>query len=292
MLVTLVSWGVWGVLLRVAPPELSPAQCQALSTIGLAPIVLLLARLPDAEPAGDRRVGIAYSVASGVVSSLGNVAFYAALELAPASIVVPLTAMSPAVAVLLAWVLLGEQIAPWQWLGIALSLLAIGLFNLTPGDGGSLSRTPLALIPLVLWGVTLLLQKLATRTLSGRAAALWFLISFVPVGLAILVWSPLAGPVSPTAWLVTFALGFTLALGNVTILWALAAGGPTSIVAPLSGLYPLVSIPLAVGLLGETLGKAQWVGAAAAIVAVALLTAAPDAVQQPSEVFPEQESLG
>ncbi|MGL4512994.1 MAG: EamA family transporter, partial [Lacipirellulaceae bacterium] len=117
MVVTLACWGVWGVLLRIAPTDLSPAQCQALSTLGLLPIFVLLWRLREPEPTSEVARGVWLAIAAGVVSSIGNVAFYAALATAPASIVVPFTAMSPAIAVLLAWPVLGERLAPWQWGG-------------------------------------------------------------------------------------------------------------------------------------------------------------------------------
>jgi drug/metabolite transporter (DMT)-like permease len=221
------------------------------------------------------------ALAGGAVSCLGNIAFYAALARAPASVVVPLTAMSPAVAVVLAAVLLRERIGPLQWAGTALSLVAIGLFNRTEGDDGDRAWLLLALVPLVLWGVTLLLQKLATRTLPGGVAAWWFLAAFVPVGVAILLAEPTKSVLSLRTWAVVAALGFTLGLGNVTIMRALSSGGRASVVAPLSGLYPLVSVPLAVGLLGEKLDSVQLLGVVVALVAVWLLSQETGAADAP-----------
>jgi drug/metabolite transporter (DMT)-like permease len=74
------------------------------------------------------------------------------------------------------------------------------------------------------------------------------------------------------------AVGFTLALGNLTILLACAAGGKASVVAPLSGLYPIVSIPIAIFWLGDKVAGRQWLGIALALVAVVLLSYQSDSV--------------
>ena len=65
-------------------------------------------------------------------------------------------------------------------------------------------------------------------------------------------------------WLQTAGLGFTLALGNYTVLLAFASGGKASIVAPLSGLYPLVSIPILIVAFKESMDIREWLGIARA----------------------------
>ena len=49
-------------------------------------------------------------------------------------------------------------------------------------------------------------------------------------------------------------------------------GGKASIVAPLSGLYPVVSIPIAVLLLGDQLSNRQTLAIALALAAVVMLS--------------------
>ena len=57
---------------------------------------------------------------------MGNIAFFQALTNGQkASIVVPLTALYPAVTVLLALVFLGEKLNRYQWLGLAMAIAAI-----------------------------------------------------------------------------------------------------------------------------------------------------------------------
>jgi hypothetical protein len=75
-----------------------------------------------------------------------------------------------------------------------------------------------------------------------------------------------------TAGLVDLGAGNDrLALGNFTILRAFATGGKAAIIAPLAGLYPVVSIPIAIAYFGERPGAMQAWGIVLALVAVVLL---------------------
>jgi uncharacterized membrane protein len=265
-IVTLVSWGVWAILAKELGEALTPSQSQVLSTLGMLPLLAALSLVQGPPAIGNRRRGIALAFASGVVSSLGNIPYYAALGGGNAATVVPLAALYPLVTVLLAVVLLKERLNHVQLCGVVLSLVAIYLFNL-PGEQGTFSPWELlALVSMTLWGVTGLLQKMATNEISGASSSLWFLIAFVVVAGCMLVYEPMPADVSPRTWLLVAALGFALALGNCTILLAFAAGGKASIIMPLTGLYPLVSIPIAILRYGETM---DWRGSAGAVLALA-----------------------
>jgi drug/metabolite transporter (DMT)-like permease len=210
---------------------------------------------------------------SGVVSCLGNIPYYTALSGgAKAATVVPLTSLYPLVTVLLAAALLRERLNRIQASGVVLSLAAIYLFNV-PDEQGYLSQwIVLALVSIVLWGAAALLQKMATNEISGSASALWFLVAFAVVGGGMLIYEPLPAAVSPEVWMLVIGLGFALALGNFTILLAFASGGKASVITPLTGLYPLVSIPIAILALGETMNWRESLGVAFALAGVVTLS--------------------
>jgi drug/metabolite transporter (DMT)-like permease len=277
MLATLVSWGIWAVLSRLIGENILPAHSQAMSTVGLVPIIVALGLMKEPAAPGNRRRGVLLAFGSGVVSSLGNIAYYAALGHAKAAAVAPLTAMYPAVTILLAVPLLKERIAPLQWLGMGVSLAAIYAFNVPDQHGMISSWLLLAIVPIVLWGVTLLMQKMSTEDIPGGASAMWFLIAFLPIAALIVARHPLPSGLSARTWGLEAALGFTLGFGNLTILLAFASGGKASIIAPLSGLYPLVSIPIAMQALDERLTWREGAGIALALTAVVLLSIQPAA---------------
>ncbi len=275
-LLTLVTWGIWAILFRLIGDEISPAHSQVISTLGIIPILLALWWINDAPSGGNRRRGIWLALGSGILSCLGNIACYSALNHGKAATVIPLTALYPVVTVLLAIPLLKEHLNLWQWIGIGASLAAIYLFNVPGGTGDPQGLVNgwmlLPFAAIVLWGVTGLMQKASTNDISARLSAIWFLAAFFPVAVLILAYDSLPADISPRTWAYALAMGFTLALGNLTILLAFASGGKASIIVPLAGLYPLASIPIAIVAFGERLGWRESCGIALALAAVVMLS--------------------
>lgn len=280
---TLVSWGLWAILSKWIShigAGVSEAQLQVLSTLGVLPILIALWFMPEKEPAANRRRGVLLALGSGIVSAIGNIAYYSALGEAKAATVIPLTALYPVVTVILAVPLLKERVNAWQWFGIVVSLSAIYLFNVPAESGveqGITSRwmlLPFAAI--VLWGVAALMQKAATNDVSGRESAIWFLVAFLPMAAILAVFDPLPSNIPASTWWLSAALGFALAFGNLTILLAFASGGKASIIVPLAGLYPVVSIPIALVVLGDRIGWRESCGILLALAAVVLLSIQSD----------------
>jgi transporter family protein len=61
-------------------------------------------------------------------------------------------------------------------------------------------------------------------------------------------------------------------VGNITFYLALSRGGKASVIAPLIGLAPLVTVILALIVLKEKLNRAQMIGVALALVSIVLLS--------------------
>jgi transporter family protein len=272
---TVITWGVWAVLPKLIGGDLtSPAHVQAASTLGIIPVIIMLWMMKDIPTnGGQRRRGVLLALGSGIVSCLANIAYFDVLgREAEASSVIPVTALYPAVTVLLAIPILKERLSSTQLVGITLSIVAIYLLNISDDAGIVSPWLHVAMIAILLWGLCGLLQKMSTEHISARLSAIWFLLSFFPIA-AFIIWrDPLPPGMSIRSWLVAVAIGFTLALGNFTILMAFASGGKASIIAPMAGLYQLVSIPVAVLAFGDKLGWRQAAGIACATLAVVMLS--------------------
>jgi uncharacterized membrane protein len=284
-LLTILTWGIWAVLCRLLAHEIpSPAHSQVASTIGLVPVVIALWLMKDKETPkfGNRGRGIWLAFGSGIVSALGSIAYFDLFGRGAKAVdASSVTMLYPAVTVLLAIPILKERMSWLQWIGVGLSLGAIYLFNV-PGAERIFSEWLLfALVPIVLWGITGLMQKASTAHISARLSAIWFLLAFFPVAAAIMTYDPLPSGIRPGTWALAVAVGFTLAFGNFTILLAFGSGGKASIIAPLAGLYPLVSIPIAIAILGERIVPRESLGIVCALAAVVLLSypSATDAPQ-------------
>src|SRR6266496_140043 len=272
-LVALLSWGVWAILSKLIGTALSAAHSQALSTIGLVPVLIALGFSGRLSTIGHRLRGTLCAFAAGVLGCAGNVAYYHALNRGgKAATVVPLTALYPLVTIVLAVIVLKEKLNRIQMVGALLSLTALYLFNVSSAEGLLSSGLAYALVPIAFWGVAGLLQKACTNDISGELSTLWFLSAFIPVAVLILWRESLPPQIAPRVWLLVTLLGLFLAVGNFALLAACANEGKASIVIPLTALYPAVSVPIAILFLGERIGPRESVGILIALVSVVALS--------------------
>lgn len=270
--VALLSWGVWAIMAKLIGDALSGTHNQALSTLGILPVMLAFVIAKKSSTAGNRRKGILYALAGGAVSCIGNVFYYDALSRGgKAATIVPLTALYPLATILLAMLLLKERLNWIQLVGVLVSLIAIYLFNVQREEGFLSKWLVYALAPIALWGAAGFLQKLSTNHISGELSTLWFLAAFIPFGVLFLVGEPLPEQITARTWLLVVGQGFFLALGNFAVLAAFADQGKASIVTPLTALYPVVSVPIAILFLGEKIGTREAVGIFLALASVAAL---------------------
>jgi transporter family protein len=106
-LVTIVLWGAWGLVSKVASGGMDAYINQLLYTAGLAPLMVFVGwtvwkRSPGEKTEG-RTKGVLWAFFTGILGGLGNLAFFQALvKGGQASVVAPVTALFPMVTVLLA----------------------------------------------------------------------------------------------------------------------------------------------------------------------------------------------
>src|SRR5207248_2808251 len=125
--------------------------------------------------------------------------------------------------------------------GILLSLLAIYFFNVQEERGFISAWLLAALVPIIFWGLSGFLQKLATLKISGELATIYFLFAFLAaIPLFIIATAGpqehVRSPLTQRGVILALLLGLSLALGNLACLLAYASDGKASIITPLSGL--------------------------------------------------------
>jgi bacterial/archaeal transporter family protein len=129
-LLTIVFWGAWGVVSKVASAGVDANTNQIFFTIGILPLILLTLRSPRLNTGTQRKAGISWAFITGILGGTGNIAFFHALVIGgKASIVVPATALFPLVTVILATIFLHERLGKLQLLGFFLALGAIYLLS-------------------------------------------------------------------------------------------------------------------------------------------------------------------
>ena len=133
-LATIVLWGTWGLVSKIASGGVDAYVNQLLYTVGLLPLMVFVGWTVSKRSAADARTGrnrgIFWAFLTGILGGLGNIAFFQALvKGGSASVVAPVTALFPVVTVLLALFFLKERLGRVQWVGLALAFVAIYLLS-------------------------------------------------------------------------------------------------------------------------------------------------------------------
>ena len=122
-----------------------------------------------------------------------------------------------------------------------------------------------------LWGLYGIALKRASDQLSTVAGQLLSTAGLLLPALFLI--GPAVRERRSTAGLfIGFISGVCGALGNFALLASLGAGGQAAIVFPLTALYPLITVAIAVVFMRERAGRAQVIGIGVAVLAVLLLS--------------------
>lgn len=126
---SLIMWGLWGFILKLVTKNIEWYQIYAIGslvTILATSIIALVYRNQLLINQRDTYIILAASTA-GV---LGYIFFIMALKDGEASVVVPLTALYPAITVVLSYTILHENITTLQLIGVILAIIAAVLLSL------------------------------------------------------------------------------------------------------------------------------------------------------------------
>ncbi len=126
-LLSLLCWGVWGLLVKICSSGMTPQALQILFVAGMIPPVLAAWRQTGFAIQRDPR-GVVYGILNGVLATFGMLAFYAAMARGKASIVGPLTALFPLFTVGGAVLFLKERLNWIQGCGLFFALAATLIF--------------------------------------------------------------------------------------------------------------------------------------------------------------------
>lgn len=229
---------------------------------------VVVARSESPPDVGD----LAFGLLAGLALAVGLGALYQGMAIGVMSIVSPISATG--VAIPIAYGLArGERPSALQGMGVALALAGVVLVSRrrSPDALGSRLVTGFALAVLSAIGLGTFFVGI---DLAAEVSVLWAtLAQRVGVVAAVLVALAVARPALGLGRRVVPAL---LAVGALDLaatgLFAAATQqGLTSLVAVIAALYPVTTVALAYGLLGERLERPQGLGAAGALAGVALI---------------------
>lgn len=219
---------------------------------------------------------LAIGVLAYLLDGTGWIMYFRSIIAGPITIVGTLSAAYPALTILLAHWFLGETLSPPQY--VAVTLVIAGCIGLAyqPADAThkvtGRSWIALAFLALMLWGSAQTVVKYdyslgATDTNMALYSAIGAVLTLGTYGL----WRGRAGSHSLIEWTRAFLPMGMMAAGDLGVLVA-SRYGKISIVTPLTGAYPLVTLAFAGLVLRERIAALQWACIAAILVGMFLCT--------------------
>ena len=127
-LISFLVFGLWGFFPKLAVQYIAPRSALFWEVVGAtlvgAGILISLHGRPEMQPRG-----ILFALLTGIAGMTGTLFFFIAARHGKISLVVSITALYPIITILLAWLLLGEQLTPRQLCGMLSALVAIFLLS-------------------------------------------------------------------------------------------------------------------------------------------------------------------
>jgi drug/metabolite transporter (DMT)-like permease len=216
-----------------------------------------------------------WALASGLAGVIGLGAFYRALAVGTMSIVAPVSSTGVALPVLVGLVG-GDRISALQGLGLACAVAGVVLAGREAGEDAESSAAARQGLLLALAAAAGFGTYFVGAAEAAEGGVLWtvLLARLAAVPLLALLAAVRRVPLVPArADAAKLAAIGALDL-TATGLYALATTkGELAIVAVLGALYPVTTVLLARGVLGERLSRVQDLGVATALAGVALIVA-------------------
>jgi len=264
-LLTILLYGLMGVVAKFASNTISPLLIQVISSFGMVPVLAMLIFKSKAKRAvsGKLNYGIIFSVLIGLLSVLAAVSQYVAFSKGgPASIVVPIISLSSLVTVLLAIYMFKEKLNRYQVAGIVFSIIAIMMFNEGGGDLQKISEPwwktitsswmLFSFLALFAAGTAQLFIKAATNHISSDFVTIIVLVTTLVLTLVFVSVQSFSWQMTTNDLISCLVVGI---LGSGAFLTQSVAysSGIASLVAPLCSLFPVVTVIVSALFLGEKL---------------------------------------
>jgi drug/metabolite transporter (DMT)-like permease len=224
----------------------------------------------------------------GLTGAGGQMLLFHAVHTGPTYLIFPIIALSPVITIALSMLFLKERVTRVGALGVALALIALPLFNYSPGGEAdavstgsglqSVSWFVYALIILLAWGVQAYFMKLANGTMDAENIFLYMTLAslaLIPVAL----WMTDFGVPIEYGWQGPGLAAITQilnAVGALTLVYAFRYGRAL-VVAPLANAgAPMITAVVSMIVLGAMPNAVTVAAIALAFLAAALLAIEPE----------------
>jgi uncharacterized membrane protein len=289
-LVTTGFWGVWGAFAEFPTRHGFPETLvYAVWALTMIPPALYAMHRAGWRVLRDPK-SILLGSLIGFTGAGGQMLLFHAVHTGPTYLIFPIIALSPVITIALSMLFLKERVTKVGALGVALALIALPLFNYSPGEAGASGLQGVtwfvyALIILLAWGVQAYFMKLANGTMDAENIFLYMTLTglaLIPVALWMTDFRvPIEyGWQGPGLAAITQILN---AVGALTLVYAFRYGRAL-VVAPLANAgAPMITAIVSMIVLGAKPNAITVVAIALAFLAAALLAIEPEEqlIEQP-----------
>ncbi len=218
---------------------------------------------------------LAFGVFAYLFDGAAWILYYQSIVEGPVAIVGTLSAAYPALTVVFARIFLHEELSGAQYIAVALVIVScIGLAWAPSGPGAATQSKrwiPLSLIALVFWGIQGTMIKHA-YSLPEQSEVSLAMCSVIGDSLTLGVYGLLRGRRGEhtlRGWLHSFVPMGMMAGGSLAVIIA-ASLGPISMVTPITGAYPIVTVIYSAFVLREKVTPLQYACIGAIVVGILL----------------------
>lgn len=265
-LITLLLWGMGQGFVKMWIGEVSPARfclyfVVAKSIVNLG-YFFTNEHLDPFDMEG--RMFLIVGVFAYILDGLGWILYFKSIVYGPITIVGTLSAAYPAITILMARYFLQETLLPIQYFGVLLVILCCLGLSYTPPSLENKKVVnnkwiPLAITALLLWSSAQTIMKYSYNLPNADETNLLLFNTIggsLTLGLYGLFYG-LKGSHSGKEWVKSFLPMGMMAGGDMGFIIA-ASKGPISIISPMTGAYPLVTLIFAYLVIKEHITKFQW----------------------------------
>ncbi len=228
----------------------------------------------------------------GFTGAGGQMLLFHAVHTGPTYLIFPIIALSPVVTIALSMLFLKERVSKVGALGVLLALIALPLFNYSPGGESAAPGLQgvtwfiYALIILLAWGVQGYFMKLANQSMDAENIFLYMTVTALLLNPLALEMTDFSTPIN-YGWLGPGLAAVTQilnAVGALTLVYAFRYGRAL-VVAPLANAgAPMITAIVSMVVLGVMPNTVTVVAIALAFLAAALLAIEPEdkLIEQPT----------
>jgi transporter family protein len=124
----LLSFGLWGLFTKLSVLHIDAKSALVFQTLGVLIIGIITAGMLGYKPEVNMK-GVSFSILTGIAYGVGCLFYFVAASKGKIITVVTFTALYPLITIILAFILLKENVSFKQCLGIGLALISIAMMS-------------------------------------------------------------------------------------------------------------------------------------------------------------------